>query len=115
MRDGLRTMTLDLAGQPYTLDTYDTHRCDRRGQTIIGYEFWEPDGVEPLFEGENFAGSPLHADDSDETVWSLLNFLSLRPGDTDADYFDGYTRAQREWTTSTECEELSMLVSERLV
>jgi hypothetical protein len=47
-----------------------------------------------LFEGEAFAGSPLHADDSDATVAALLAFLTLRPGDTDSEYFDGYSPAQ---------------------
>jgi hypothetical protein len=43
-----------------------------------------------LFQGEDFAGSPLHTDDLDETVAALLSFLSLRPGDTDREYFDNY-------------------------
>jgi hypothetical protein len=48
----------------------------------------------------------LHADDSLETVASLLTFLTLRPGDTDADYFAGYTPAQMEWATGSDCEAL---------
>jgi hypothetical protein len=66
-----------------------------------------------IFEGEDFAGSPMDADDSDETVAALLTFLTLRRGDTDAEYFESYTPEQLAWTRSYDCEvlacELSML------
>jgi len=48
-----------------------------------------------LFEGSDFGPSPMHAVDSDETVAALLGFLTLRPGDTDAEYFENYTDDQR--------------------
>jgi hypothetical protein len=50
-----------------------------------------------IFEGEDFAGSPMDADDSDETVAALLTFLTLRRGDTDAEYFESYTPEQLAW------------------
>lgn len=87
--------------------TWDTGRKDWRGQTIIGYSFW-PDyrhpGVRPLFTGSDFAGSSMHADDSDETLRSLLGFLTLRPGDTDSDYFAEYDEEQLAYAESSECE-----------
>ena len=89
----LRDVTLTGAER---LLTWDTGRKDRRGQTIIGYAFWPSykNPGKPLFHGADFAGSPLHADNSDETLRALLGFLTLRPGDTDRDYFDGYTDEQ---------------------
>jgi hypothetical protein len=51
-------------------------------------------GVGVIFKGESFGASPLYPIDSEETVRTLLGFLSLRPGDTDPDYFDGYTPDQ---------------------
>jgi hypothetical protein len=79
----------------FWLVMYDTNRRDSRGQSYIGYRFYH--GTELIFSGEDFSGSPMHADDSDATVASLLHFLSLRPGDTDQEYFESYTQRQLEW------------------
>ncbi len=38
---------------------------------------------------------------------TVLHYLTLRPGDTDADYFDFYTRVQLEWRDRY-AEELSI-------
>lgn len=77
----------------YYLITRDSGRCDRRGQTYISYELIAPDGS-AIFEGSDFAGSPMNSDDSDETLRNLLGFLTLRLGDTDREYFDSYTPEQ---------------------
>ena len=90
----------------FQLDLFDTGRCDSRGQTRLAYSF--QDNGKVIFEGEDFAGSPLHADDSDETIAALLRFLSLRPGDTDREYFDRYTPEQLAWAEQNG-EELSLL------
>src|SRR5262249_36783349 len=68
---------------------------DRRGQTRLAYRF--SDSGKLIFEGSDFAGSPLHADDSDETIAALLSFLALRPDDTDAEYFERYSPEQLDW------------------
>jgi hypothetical protein len=94
MRDSLRRVAFVLYhGIFFTLHTYATPHVDRRGQTIIGYEMISPVG-ETIFAGEDFAGSQIHADDSDGTLRALLSFLTLRPGDTDRDYFANYTAVQ---------------------
>jgi len=93
----------------FRLELFDTGQRDWRGQTKLAYTFH--DAGKLVFEGEDFAGSPLHADDSDETVVSLLAFLSLRPGDTDREYFDSYTPEQLAWAEANG-EELSMLAAE---
>lgn len=102
MEDILRDETYEpyRNGPSFRLETWATPRTDRRGQTIIGYRLTqvEVDGeAATIFEGEDFAGSPLHADDSDETLRSLLGFLTLRPGDTDHEYFDSYSERQLEF------------------
>lgn len=99
-----------LDGTGYVLQTWDTGRRDARGQAVIGYAF----GIAshpPLFTGEDFSGSPSHSDDSEETVRCLLGFLTLRPGDTDADFFVGYTDAQLRFC-ETEAEYLSLWSTE---
>ncbi len=47
-----------------------------------------------LFEGEDFGCSPMHGIDSDATVAAIMAFLTLRPGDTDPEYFADYTPEQ---------------------
>jgi hypothetical protein len=69
------------------------------GKCQLGYRLNEVNDSRrrTLFEGEDFCCSPLHAIDSDETVGALLGFLTLRPGDTDAEYFADYTPQQLEF------------------
>lgn len=82
-------------GPVFRLETWDTWRRDAMGKYVIGYCL-KMDG-EVLFEGEDFACSPLHACDSKETAAALMGFLTLRPGDTDAEYFEEYNQAQMDY------------------
>lgn len=96
----------------FKLILWDTYRSNRRGgmgagRTYLGYELW--DNGRLIFSGEDFSGSPMNADDSDETVANLLGFLSCGKGDTDSEYFDSYTPEQLEWRDSDRREVLSML------
>lgn len=102
MMDILRDVNVD----GYRLTTWATSRRDWRGQTTIGYRLTPPEGV-AVFEGEDFHGSPLHADDSDETLASLMGFLTLRPGDVDREYFRNYTPEQMDFARGA-AEGLSM-------
>lgn len=79
----------------FTLNTWDTGRTDHLGKSIIRYEFSDRKGC--IFKGSDFACSPMHAIDSDECVRALLSFLTLRPGDTDSEYFDNYTPEQLDF------------------
>lgn len=45
----------------------------------------------------DFNPSPLHAVDSVESWESLWNFVTLRPGDTDSEYFADYTPAMMQF------------------
>src|SRR4051794_15616928 len=47
---------------------------------------------------ESYVGaSPLHSTDGAETLAAILTFCSLRPGDTDAEFFADYTPRQLAW------------------
>jgi hypothetical protein len=94
----------------FVLKLWDTGTRDRRGCTRLGYKFWDGDRL--IFKGADFCGSPLHADDSWETVAALLGFLSMRPGDTDREYFDDYRPHQLEWCQSGRAELLGVLASD---
>jgi len=90
----------------YRLRTWDANRSDPLGKSVVGYELTRPDG-RVLFRAEDFACSPLRAIDSDECVRAILTFLTLRPGDTDASYFEGYTAEQMDFARS-DAERLSL-------
>ncbi len=66
---------------------------------------------EPLFRGDDYSPSPCHAVDSDKSVAGLLWFLTLKPGDTDEDYFAAYTARQlafcAEHAESLACEAMN--------
>src|SRR5262245_47751032 len=95
----------------YRLAMWDSGRTDWRGQTVARYKLWHNGQL--IFEGKDFAGSPLHADDSKQTIAARLDFLSLRPGDTDPDYFEKYKEKQIDWARNYG-EELSMIACELL-
>lgn len=102
------------AGPTFRLTTWDTGRTDWRGVSRLGYRLTQREHgrTVTLFEGEDFCGSPLHADDSDATVSALLSFLTLRHGDTDLYYFASYTPAQWDYVHQ-HAEALSCYVSDR--
>lgn len=78
----------------YRLMMWDTYRVGPHHKSILGYAFFAPGATEPLFSGEDFGAPACRAIDSDRVVRCLLGFLTLRPGDTDRDYFDDYTPEQ---------------------
>lgn len=87
----------------YKLTTWDPNTRDDRGYHNVAYRLTSPSG-ETIFEGDDYSGPS--AIDSDETVRGILGFLTLRPGDTDEDYFANYTTRQRQFA-EREAESLS--------
>jgi hypothetical protein len=90
-------------GPTFTLVTWDTYTEDAMGKSVIGYRLTKSAGVatpergarhEVIFEGTDFAVGRFTCIDSDEALASLMGFLTLRPGDTDDEYFAGYTKEQ---------------------
>jgi hypothetical protein len=105
--DPLRHVRLESG---HVLRTWDTGRT-RGDRTRIAYELREPSGV-VLFAGDDFCPSPMHADDSDNALRALLGVLTLRPGDTDAEYFADYTPAQLAFAQSDACQLLAFIYSD---
>lgn len=96
----------------FKLELYDTYQT-RYGKSILAYRFFDhANGVNLVFEGADYGCSPLHAIDSDAALADLLGFLSLRPGDTDSEWFESYTPAQLEWCQSGRAEWLQVLQTE---
>lgn len=94
----------------FKLLLYDTNQTDRYGKSVLAYRLFGNGSL--IFAGADFHASPMHAIDSEATLCGLLAFLSLRPGDTDADYFASYTPDQLVWAKSSRAEELACIVSD---
>lgn len=103
-------------GPTFTLTMWDCHRLQQGGpQSKIGYSLTakHDDGKRyRIFEGEDYGCSPLYAIDSDDCVFALMGYLTLRPGDTYREHFDGYTDLQREFCDNF-AESLSACVDAR--
>lgn len=84
-------------GPKFRLRLWDTGRSDELGKQVLAYALHYTGDKNPIFAGEDFHCSPMVAIDSDSCVASLMAFLTLRPGDTDAEYFAHYTDRQREF------------------
>jgi hypothetical protein len=94
----------------HRLHTWETNRRYQTGQWIIGYAFYLPGQDSPLFVGEDCGVAPSDAIDSDAALVSVLGWLTLKPGDTDSDYFAAYSPEQLAWCESNEAEEISLIV-----
>ena len=78
----------------FRIITWDCGRAYHGGpQWQVGYRLTDQLGA-IVFEGDSFGCSPLHAIDSDACLLGILEFLTMQPGDTDAEYFDNYTDDQ---------------------
>jgi hypothetical protein len=76
---------------------------------VLAYRFFHRGHL--IFAGAALHDSPLHAVDADAIVAGVLAFLSLKPGDTDPEYFEGYTPEQLAFARA-EGENLSLYVEE---
>lgn len=124
-RDTLRVIRfrpyLKGKGPSFRLKTWDADRVEYCKQ-VVGYRLsmgvgnenaaGNPAAWAVLFEGEDFGCSPLHAIDSDAAVEGIMSFLTLQPGDTDPEYFAGYTPEQLDYC-SRHAESLSCEVDRR--
>lgn len=108
-----RAVPGDSGGGPrFTLTIWDDLGWTSDGKLRLRYtlEMSDKKRRTMLFAGSDFA-TPK-ASDSDETVHALMNFLTARPGDTDAEYFAGYTEDQLNFCTD-HAEALAMEVLRR--
>jgi len=81
---------------------------DRDGKYQINYTFRQNNAV--LFTGNDFHCPGFYNPVGKQSAMSLMGFLTLKDGDTDAEYFDNYTPEQIAFSESWDCEELSSIV-----
>jgi hypothetical protein len=71
------------------------------GDKLEYYFFYNGD---LLFNDNDYKPSILYPIDSMDSLIGLLGFLTVKPGDTDKEYFANYTPAQLAWCDSVDCE-----------
>ena len=91
----------------YKVELYDYDE-DYHSKPSLTYYLYHRD--ELIFNGSDFCPSPLHEFSDDSTLATLLGFLSLKPGDTDKEYFEDYTKEQLDFVNK-HGEYLSLLAS----
>ena len=69
-------------------------------------------GRKVIFTGQDFRPSPLYSWDSVGTYCSLMSFLTLQKGDTDAEYFENYTADQFAFADSASADKWRMYLYE---
>lgn len=94
-----------------TVHLFDTNKKDSDGRNILTYELKQ--GRTVIFSGSDYGVSPMISTDSLDAVSDLLRFLTLKPGDTDSEYFDNYTEKQFEFINSNTCELLRLWIYDR--
>ena len=102
-------------GPTFRLLTRDGRRYHRNGpQWQVGYRLTmhENGKTTTLFCGEDYGCSPMDAIDSDACVKGIMGFLTLCPGDTDDEYFENYTPAQKDYC-DRHAEALDCVVDDR--
>ena len=95
-------------GPSFTLRMFHTCLTGEYGKRRIGYRLVSEGKV--IFEGDDYFA---HCDaDTNEAVEGIMGFLTLKPGDTDSEYFEKYTPAQLAFAEQ-HAESLSGEVSHR--
>lgn len=103
------------AGPAFTLTMWDAGTTDGRGSTTIRYRLTMRENGKTiiLFNAADYHGSPAVAIDSDENAAGLMGFLTLRPGDTDSEFFADDSAEVRAYR-GQHAEALSLEVMDRL-
>jgi hypothetical protein len=99
-------------GPIFHLAILDTGVIAEYGKHVYSYRLdqIEPNGKRtPLFQGHDYCA---HAWPREALIADLMGFLTLKPGDTDDDYFAKYTETQRRYCAE-HAETLSAEVSAR--
>ena len=107
----MQSFTFDTRSGEYTVTLQETRRRATTGQIKTEYSLIDASG-KVIFSGNDLGCSPMHTPESRENAIALLAFLTLKPGDTDEDYFKDYTPEQLAWCQGDDCEDLAMFTDE---
>lgn len=94
----------------HRLVTWETGMRGVNMHHMLGYAFYLPGESAPLFVGEDYGVSRFDSIDDDKSLVGLLAFLTLKPGDTDAEYFASYSHEQMAFAESCEMSDLVAVI-----
>ena len=99
-------------GPSFTLHMYDAETTDSAGRYGVCFEFKM--GRETIFSSMTPANAAFghHCIDSNDAVKNVMGWITLKPGDTDREYFANYTQAQLDFASS-HADTLEMEVMDR--
>jgi hypothetical protein len=106
------------AGPTFTLELWDLQTTDSAGRYGVGYKLTEKrpgqKRARTLFECKSppCAVYAHLAVDSDAMVLDVIRWLTLKPGDTDAEWFANYTKDQLDFANS-DAEALQVTAEDR--
>ena len=106
--DHLFTLRFKLSTGWVTIRAWDANHRDSTGHNRIDAELRQ--GARVIFaRGDTYCATPGHCSvDGIEARELVCSLFAMKPGDTDAEYFGGYTPEQLEWAQANG-EELGML------
>ena len=107
-----RTCHFSISGGPsFKLTTWRSHIDPENNRKYLAYRLYMClEGKSTvLFKGNDYS-PPRVAPNSDESMSSLMGFLTLAPGDADDDYFQDYTKEQLDY-----CENYAEDLSEEVL
>lgn len=81
-----------------------------KGSDRLSYKFYYNKQI--ISEGDDFRPSPMFGIDSLDAFVACLGFMTLKPGDTDKDYFKDHTKEHMNFLESHDCDELNLLIND---
>jgi hypothetical protein len=87
-------------GPTFTLHLYDINATDSAGRYGVGFEFKM--GRTVLFSAltAEVCAYGHHSVDGDDAVKNVMGWITLKPGDTDSEFFANYTPEQLEFAAA---------------
>lgn len=93
MSEPMRTWN-DPDGYGFRVELYETSRTSDWGKSVVEYKFYHQG--ELIFQ-DSICVPGTRSVDGDETLALVIGWCCLRPGDTDKNFFNGYSERQMDW------------------
>lgn len=89
---------LEKTGLSFRLTIWDTFKQEHWGKAQYGYRLTRVEGGKQkvIFAGEDYHAIP--SEGRNRVCAGIMTFLTLKKGDTDSEYFDGYSEEQTRFS-----------------
>ncbi len=100
-------------GPTFRVEIWDTYTYDNRGCTNLIARLYMYEGSKRTHVlDQPYCNGPSTSDDCDASMNAAITGVALKPGDTDSEFFEGYTQAQLDVVTE-HGESLAMVAYDR--